>query len=335
MGGRADLEKIAKRAKIILPKVVFDEICQHISTYLGSQLDGLKRNPHRYYLGVSDEQIASLDLGAKLTELIEKESIPFEVLDLRRKRAAYEAIYDHSIKGTAPFNAGGDKGFKDSLIAKTIDEFVSDNPKRKVFLLTKDGMLKSYFQDSDVQTISSFEDFDREYSEDKIEDEALLDRIWNYFDEVGVVLSERRLPDDQWLNYEGDIVAYYKDDKYGDVYALVDSVAREPLSFIGESLPAAIQDLEHVGSFQAAHSAIVDADYIFAYCNSDDIKAIVQIMLTNDQIYGIGRDDDVSQFAAKLFQSLDENGESELAEEIKARFDLKLLTKKQLADLPL
>lgn len=335
LGGRADLEKIAKRAKIILPKVVFDELCQHISTYLGAQLDGLKRNPHRHYLGISDAQIATLDISVRLTELIKKETIPYEILDLQKKRAAYEEIYEHSVKGTPPFNPGGDKGFKDSLIAKTIDEFIYANPKHRVFLLTKDELLKSYFQDSDVQIITSFQDFDREYSEDKIEDQALLDRIWDYFDEVGVELPERKPPNDQWLNYEGDIVAFFKDETYGDVYALIDSVAREPLSFIGESLPEVIRNLENVGSFQAAHSAIAEVDYIFAYCNLDYIKTIAQIMLSNDQIYGIGGDEDVSQFVAKLFNALDENSESALAEEVKTRYGLRLLTDEQLADLPL
>lgn len=333
LGGRAELEKIAKRAKIILPKVVFDELSHHVSTYLTAQLDSLKRNPHRHYLSISDEQIASLDIEEKLEELIKNEAILFEVLDLRNTHTAYEEIYEHSIKGTPPFTQNGDKGFKDSLIAKTVDEFMRANPKQKVFILTNDGLLKDYFKDSKVKVINDFQDFDREYSEDKL-DNNLLNRVWDYFDEVGVVLGERRPPDYQWLNFNDDLVAHFKDDEHGDIYLLIDSVAREPLSFMSESLSEIIMNLESTGSFQAAHDAIAEAEYIFPYCDIEQIKTIAQIILANDQIYGIGGDDDISQFAARVFETLDANSEPELAEEVKTRYDLKLLTRKQIADLP-
>lgn len=334
LGGRSDLEKIAKKADIALPRVVYDEIRRHLGAFLRGQRDSFKKNPYKHLLGVDDAGIDNIDHETIISDLEGNESIAYEVVGLQDEFKAYREAYRHAIEGRAPFESSGDKGFKDTLIAKTIDQFCLANPKREVFLLTKDTRLSDYFQGSKVQVIDGFQAFDREYSENKLEEESVLNRIWDYFDEAGVLLPERGAPDNQWLNYEGDIVAYFKGAEHGDVYLLVDATAREPLSFIGESPGSAIKELGGVSSFQGAHNAIIDIDYVFAYLGLDDIKTVSQIMLTNDQIYGIGTDDDISQFAAKLFSALDENGETKLAEEVKERYELKLLTQEQKAQLP-
>lgn len=335
LGGRGDLEKIAKRADIALPRVVYDELCKHINGFLRGQRDSFKTNPHRHLLKIEDADIDEIDHASLVGKLATDETIAYEIMDLADELSAYREAYKHALEGSAPFEASGDKGFKDTLIAKTIDQFMRAHPDRKVFLWTSDGRLGDYFRDTNVQIIKGFQDFDREYSDDKMEEDSLMDRIWDYFDEEGVILSpERRDPDDQWLNSEGDIVSLFQDADHGDVYLLVDATMREPVSYVVESIAEAIEDLEGVGSFQTAHDAIGEVDYVFAYCGMNHLKTVTQIMLTNDQIYGIGGDDDISQFAARLFGALDENGESKLAEELRDRYDLKLLTKEQRVRLP-
>lgn len=63
-------------------------------------------------------------------------------------------------------------------------------------------------------------------------------------------------------------------------------------------------------------------------------KELASIMLANNQIYGIAQDDDVAQLASELFELLDSNSETELAGEIKERYQLNLLTTRQVAELP-
>lgn len=334
LGGRYDLEKISKKADIGIPRIVYDELCKHIATFLSGQLHSFKKNPHRHLLNIKDSDLDSINHRTIVDDLIKNESIKYQIVDLKDEIRAYKETYQHALAGTAPFETNGDKGFKDTLIAKTIDQFCETDPKREIFLLTNDGRLAEYFDESKVKVINGFQEFDLTYSEDKLAEEAVIDRIWDYMNEAGVVLSSKRAPDKQWSNIDGDMVGLFLEKEHGDIYVLVDTVAREPISFIGESLPLAIEGLEKVSSFQDAHSVITDVDYVLDYMSLEDIGTVAQIMLINEHVYGIGTDDDISQFAAKLFHALDDNGESKLAEEIKKKYELNLLTKKQLAELP-
>lgn len=334
LGGRSDLEKIAKRADIKLPRVVYDELHGHVSKFMHAQKDSFWQNPHRHLIGITDEDIEKIDCVKYVDDLAQNETILYEIVDLQDEMAAYRQAYRHAIEGMAPFENSGDKGFKDTLIAKTIDQFAAANPGLKIFLLCKDGRLKEYFQETRVQVIDDFNDFDREYSEDKLEEDLLLDRIWDYFEDEGVVLDRGRKPDEQWQNSTGDIVAYFKDPENGDVYLLVDSGAREPVSFIGESPSEAIRGLESVGSYAVAHEKVAEVDYVFDYLGVEDLKAVARIMLANDQLYGISGDDDIAQLASKLFSALELNSETDLAVEIRERYKINRLTKGELANLP-
>ena len=333
LGGRADLEKIAKRADIKLPRIVLDEIRKHIRSYLIGQRKSFRTNPHRHLLGISDESIEAIDHNALLDKLVNTESISFEVVELSNELSVYKEIYLHALEGTPPYEPSGDKGFKDALIAKTIDQFVSEHPDLKVFLWTGDGRLSDYFTNTTVQVIDGYQEFDREYSEDKMKENLLLDRIWVYFNEEGLKISTSREPYDQWLNDEGDIVCLFREPGR-QIFLLVDSGAREPLSYT-ELVPAnAIGQLRAVSSFSGAHDAIAEMEALFAYCSIEQIKLIAEIMTTNSQIYGIGIDDDIAQFAERLFHALDKNGESELAETVRSKYELRLLTEIQIAELP-
>lgn len=334
LGGRSDLGKIAKRADIKLPRVVYEELHRHVCSFMQKQKDSFRKNPHRHLAGVTDEYIEKIDCVKYVDNLVRDETIPFKIVDLQDEAAAYKQAYRHALEGSAPFETNGDKGFKDTLIAKTIDQFAAANPSLQIFLLCKDGRLKEYFQETGVQVIDDFHDFDREYSEDKLEEDLLLDRIWDYFENEGVVLDHGRKPDEQWQNSVGDIVACFKDSENGDVHLLIDSSAREPVSFIGESPSEAIRGLESVGSYAVAHEKVAEVDYVFDYLGIEDLKAVARIMLANDQLYSISGDDDITQLASKLFSALELNSETDLAVEIRERYKIHRLTKGELANLP-
>lgn len=333
LGGRADLEKIAKRADIKLPRIVYDEIRKHVRNYLLGQMKSFRANPHRYLLGISNDSIEAIDHDALLNKLVKTEPIDFELVELSNELAAYKEIYTHALEGTPPYEPNGDKGFKDALIAKTIDQFISEHPDLKVFLWTSDSRLSEYFINTAVHIIDGYQEFDREYSEDKMKEDLLLDRIWVYFNEEGVKTSAPREPYDQWLNDEGDIVCIFKEPGR-QILLLVDSGAREPLSYTERSPADAIGQLRVSESFSDTHDAIADMEALFAYCSIEQLKLIAEIMNTNSQIYGIGGDDDVAQFAGRLFHALDKNGELELAETLRNRYGLRLLTEAQIAELP-
>ena len=320
LGGRSDLEKISKRADVGLPRVVYDELSRHICKYLINQKDSLRKNPHRHLLKIEDCVIDKIKPKQLVEDMAKNESIGYKIIDLADKNKAYEEIYDHSIMGTPPFEKSGDKGFKDALIAKTIDQYVLANPGRKIFLMTRDDRLKEYFnKNSRVLLINDYDDFDRKYSDDKLAEEGLMERVWGYLAENDFSSLVNKHPDDRWLNHEGNIVAHFNDE---DLYLLIDSTAREPISSVSEDINEALISLEEVNSFANAHIAVAEIDGVFDYYNLESIKQIARTLTSNNQIYNIGKDDDIAQFAAKVLEALRENGELELAGDLANTYQL-------------
>lgn len=334
-GGRSDLEKIAKRADIAVPRVVYDELHKHITSYLNGQLDSFKKNPYRHLLGIDDVGINTISHPDLIDALAQEEAINYEIIDLKDEDRAYKEIYVHAVEGTAPFEPKGDKGFKDALIAKTIDQYVELHPDRTVFLLTGDDRLKEYFvNNKSVTAIEDFADFDREYSEDKMEEGWLQDRVRDYLSEEWIIVGGSVKMKDQWLTIDGNIVCVFRHSDDSDVHVLVNANAREPESYTYTSVRQVVKELSEVASFQGAHSAVASVSEVLAYLSAEDAELIARSMIDNSQIYGIGSDDDIAEFAARIFSTLDESGYSTLAKEVNDRYDLKLLTSRQLAELP-
>lgn len=334
LGNRAEIQKVANKADIALPRVVYDEIRRHIIGFLHLQKISFKNNPYCQILNIPKDDIDSFDHEKHIDGLLDGETIPFEIVDLKDKVAVYDEIYQHALLGTPPFEPKGDKGFKDALIAKTIDQYSLENPKREVFLFTKDSRLTEYFIDSRVEVIDGFEGFDREYSADKLSEELVVDRIYVWLLEGGNELSRKRAPDEQWISLHGDLVGVYREGDNEIILVLVDARAREPISYTTESPETVIEDLREAGSFQVVHTALANIDEIIRYMSIEHAKELASIMLANNQIYGIAQDDDVAQLVSELFELLDSNSETELAGEIKERYQLNLLTTKQVAELP-
>lgn len=332
-GGRNDLEKIAKRADIGVPRVVYDELCRHISSFLKGQRDSFKRNPYRHLLEIDEKKVDLIIHDELIATLVKNEKIGYEIIDLIDENRAYKEAYVHALEGTPPFEAKGDKGFKDTLIAKTIDQYIEQNSDRTVFLLTGDGRLAEYFDDSNVTVIKDFGDFDREYSEDKMEEAWLQDRVRTYLADEWILFDEPKI-ESQWLSVDDNIVCTFKVSDEKNVTVLVDSNAREPVSHTYADVKRVAKELSGVSSFQEAHDTIASASDILAYLSVGDVERVTRSMIDNSQIYGIGTDDDIAEFAAQVFGVLDENGHSELAEGVKNRYNLLLLTSEQKADLP-
>lgn len=198
LGGRSDLEKISKRADIGLARVVYDELRRHICQYLTNQKDSFRKNPHRYLLNIEDDAIDNIDPKQLVDDIAKDEPIRYEVIDLIDKNKAYKEIYEHSIEGTPPFEKNGDKGFKDTIIAKTIDQYILANSGRKIFLMTRDDRLKEYFEENDrVLIIDNYDGFDKKYSDDKLLEEGAVERMWDYLAEAGfTTLINRQLTTD-------------------------------------------------------------------------------------------------------------------------------------------
>lgn len=298
LGNRVEIEKISKRAKIILPQIVFDELSKHVHTFLGNQLDSLKRNPHRYHLGITEQEIESINIGQLLNDLITNETIAYEVIGLSNKVAAYEAAYKHSIEGTPPFETNGDKGFKDTLIAKTVEEYLDQHTGEVIYLLAKDGRLTEYFNENNqITVIKSYTDFDQEYSDDKI-DEYLIDRIVDFINEHNHVDIQEIAAIDRWMNWNDDLVGYFQDKQGAEYYVTIDTSTREPISYSTENIDSVLKDLAATPNFKLAHQNMEKLSSVLNFLNETHAIKFFETLTTNDQIYSIYTDSDIQQIAS-------------------------------------
>lgn len=133
--------------KYYLPEVVFRELKKHVLEKVSAARDNFNK---------STEVLAKLDIATKqsisvekikLVELIKKrltdsgfEIIPTPITDIDLDELIEKAIYYKP-----PFQKTGEKGFKDSIIAQTMDSFINGVPEgEQVVLITNDQALRKY-----------------------------------------------------------------------------------------------------------------------------------------------------------------------------------------------
>ena len=328
LGNRRELELIGKRAKLILPKIVYDEVLSHVTTYLSSQLDALKRNPHRHLLNIGDVEVDAISIDDIINDLTDNETIGYETLDLTDKMAAFERIYRHAVEGSPPFEPNGDKGFKDTVIALTVEEYIERNSVEYVFLLTKDSRLSEYFQNNKkVSIISDYRDFDLEYSGDKV-DRHLLDRIANYLQDEKYNLSEELEPIDQWMNWDEDLIVLFAH-SHQSLYVRIDTSSREPLDYYAGDINTVINELHKTSNFKYAHVNVASARDILGYIDEGQANDVYQAYIGNDQIFSIGSDDDILQSANELFYILDGFAMYQEARTLRELYELKNKTREE------
>lgn len=295
LGNRSNIEKIANRADIILPKVVYDELKKHIQVYLESQLNALKRNPYLCHLDIQNKHIDALNVSDIINRLEKEEVIKFEVVDLKNKTKAYREIYNHAINGTPPFESNGDKGFKDSLIAKTIDEYIVKEKECLVFLLTQDLRLGEYFnKNKRVKIIQSYEDFDKEYTIDRF-DKYLISRICEFlFDSIGLNVNINLT--NQWLNWDGELIGEFNDGDGNNYIIRVDTESREPIDYSIVDTNSLLNDSINMSDLSSVRNNLFELYDVLHFLSIDQTRIVCNILLNNKYILSIGRDEDVLRF---------------------------------------
>lgn len=127
------------------------------------------------------DQIVNRDAIAKL-EFCEPcvlfdENIVFNTEDIDDREGFFEWSRKLALQNKAPFENKSDKGFKDSIIAFTIDEYLNHNPnvRKPVILVSTDGRLGEYFQDrDDVLCLKNLNELDEYIGEKKRTNETRM-----------------------------------------------------------------------------------------------------------------------------------------------------------------
>ncbi len=151
----ADLLKI----KIYTSKLVVDELCQNSAEGIGSDLQRLNSISRSLNGYLFDDQ--QLDLpAAKREDIVAqfKDRLPRFIADvgievLPNFNVPMEKLLEMSVKKTPPFEAKGEKGFRDSIILFTAMEKAKEDKLRSLILVADD---QGYRQE---QVLSCAKDF--------------------------------------------------------------------------------------------------------------------------------------------------------------------------------
>jgi len=176
LGNRSEIEKFAEKCDIILPSMVIDEIIHQKKKYF--EVSKQSFTGGHLYKKLPQETKAQIDAHLQFDEdaLRNDQSIPYVTIDVQDKAAAFDEIRGLAVNHEAPFEVysvelgknktdNTDKGFKDSYIALTINQYVNSLPNgEKVFVLIRDRRFEEYLDKNDrVICISNFDDFSARY----------------------------------------------------------------------------------------------------------------------------------------------------------------------------
>ena len=159
-GKRPALERIAKEYDIKIPRIVFDELQEHKRRKFENEKRQLLGNALTKRIGVDFQAVKQLVFDQINEEIIERETIPYEMCEMEEPEQFLEKFYELAVRHKPPFDAGSDKGFKDACIASTIDRYLNEHDDVDyIVLVTADERLKDYFADNQrVKTYGKVED---------------------------------------------------------------------------------------------------------------------------------------------------------------------------------
>jgi len=267
LGNRQVLTDIAEFATILLPEIVVDELIKHKQISFEKAKGTLLCNALLKYLSFDTNQIMELSFDRFEACLRADQSIPYRTISISNESAAFEKALNLAIGHSAPFEKESDKGFKDTCIAISIEEYLSTiSPEERVFLCSNDTRLREYFESSEmIITITSLADLKNKLSIKGQEEEELTAKN-------------------------------IKDASESDSIGI-----KEPTP--GEKAKSALlTEFRNSGSFMQTHLLVEKLAYNEEAFNEKDYCDILRSACNNSQIYWILDDTDIAEFLVPIFE---------------------------------
>lgn len=152
-GKREVLAKISKDNRLLVPDIVLKEIYEHKK----NGFTNAKRSLIKNYLSnkiANLENIQSLEFKKTLKDFINDETIRFEIISISNHAKALARMSELALAKRAPFGEKNDKGFKDALIAVSVEEFLEKNElDDRLILVSCDGRLGEFFEQNKKVTV--------------------------------------------------------------------------------------------------------------------------------------------------------------------------------------
>ena len=148
-GNRVELEKILNEVQLFVPQIVIDEIVEHKRRTFFNERNMLQRSALFKAVHNNTDDLSAIDGNHFIENDIKSETIDYTVIDIDDCENFIEKFKILAIKNKAPFEEKSDKGFKDALVASSVEKLLkATRVDEKVILATKDQKLVEYFNDN-------------------------------------------------------------------------------------------------------------------------------------------------------------------------------------------
>lgn len=266
-GNMAHLQELSKYFDIVVPKIVLDEIVKHKYKKMEQQrqeaLRLFKKNPIIKRSSLTEEDINNFKPTIDLAEELCKLPFNVEVIDISDSDACLKKMRDLALKNVAPFDNETDRGFKDAILALSIEEYARKNNLNNLVFISRDNRLTEYFEKNDSVV------------------------CFNSFDELSNKLDDLAMSTD-------DAKGKTETSEISGKVTIKESPQR---AFIRSIL----SELRNAHNFKQVHEALSNITNNVNNMNPDDFIDTMISATDNNQIYWICEDPDVKDYYAKTF----------------------------------
>lgn len=297
-GGRKELEHFVQEADIIIPFTVIEEIKRQKRVALKSKKESFISNPFHTLSGIKEEETKSFDIDAYIEYLMNNETIPFEVIDLKNN-GVLPQIKELALFKKPPFepNDNTDKGFKDALIYFTVLEYLDEIPNKYIFICAKDNLLGEAFKKHpNVIVIKDYNEF-KLHSISQFYDPYFIEKI---NDELQITITKENIIE-YWYNIVENKVVLIEFE--GNEF-IIETDSGEIISYCNRNdFLSSIDDLVNSNRFLFTHRAIAKLKPFINYLSNEEINRIFESSFANEDIWRIINDQDVKEFIGDLYDS--------------------------------
>lgn len=297
-GGRKELELFVQDADIIIPFTVVEEIKRQKRVSLLSKKDSFLSNPFHKLRGVNEIDTKSFDIDAYIQKLIDEETIPFEVIDLKSNDVLPQ-IKELALLKKAPFEPSDntDKGFKDALIYFSVLEYLQEIPHKHVFVCAKDNLLAEAFKDNpNVIVIKDYNEF-KQHSISQFFDDYFIEKV---NEELGITITKANVKE-YWYNINDNKVVLIEFE--GEEYVIETDSGEIINSCKRGEYADEIENLINSPSFNSTDRLVENLLDYSNYFSGEEVLKILDASHYNSQINWIIHKPQIKQLIGSLYKS--------------------------------
>jgi nicotinic acid mononucleotide adenylyltransferase len=281
LGNRAELEKFAKVANIILPDMVIEELIHQKRRNLKNNKKSFLNNPFHWLKNLDNDETKSFDIDGYIKELKSKESISYDIIKLTNY-SCMEEMKKLALKKLPPFESSAktDKGFKDAYIYFTVLEYLQKINDKYIFFVGGDKLLKDAFKKhSNIYIVENFDEFMRKSISSFLDDyfmEKLQSEIDSKITKDSIIDYWISINDNHILYIEVENIKHIVEVNFGEIVNYKDA------TFYKRTLKGLIKSTDFTNTIE---SIKILKPYI-NYFSDNDAKDLLVALVENSQIRG-------------------------------------------------